>query len=1201
MKSKYLPTTILAICLLLLPLQSALCEVTADPMGFAVWVEAEDTLETELTLSNTGEEDVAFRLRYSDVDREDERRRGPRRDDPGDILGELELEHPGALGISRDFETDAMWVSHTIVDENGAVQDGFFTCYEVVGDEVEVLEDIHPGAPPLGGCYYDGIMYSTSWMNMWVARYDMDGNNIGSIDFNGYVMACAVDPERAYLFVIIYEQVVINVLDINDDFEQVGVIENVLEHGNDADFRGRMYWAPEHEDGHLWLSYEWQAYQLNIDDDWNWEIVQEAFDVETDVRSFGIGHDGIDLWIGNMNSAIVTITDDGIAEPNWFMADPLQGEIAANEETTIGVMITPGEIEEGIYEILVRITLTEVENDRDDLEQTSIEFAAVMSYNTPVAQLSGTVTDAADDEAVEGANVEMDYYAISRITDGEGSYETTNLPLGDYEYTFTMQDYLPAVEEISLDEEGEFELNVELFHSECNPSMEEIVMELEPDMSQEVDFQVSNDGNGPLTYTLERRLLGGADADPWDIRGEANVEQIVEDDMLNGIVFADGRFFVTGGNNGDDVNKIYVLNPEGELIEQFDQFAESRYGMRDLAWDGELIWGADEGVLFSFTTEGELMSTIESEADIDCRSIAWDTEHELLWVADISSEIFGINRDGELVETFERPEELRIYGLAYWTDDPDGYPLYVFGRGEETDLDVKKVNMENGDIMLVRAINIEGSGRPGGIQISNEFDICSWVFIGLVQNPDRLAVWQLASYRDWFLVEPVEGVIQGNESEDFVLTFNTANLPPNNTLEGELVFTHDGVGGETVVNVRLEVVEGQVHTTQDIHMEIGWNLVSAHLQPDDEENIRGLMAALVEEELLIIMKNSDGEFYRPDYDYNNIPGWYVDEGYQMLVSGDCVLTLEGMSVLSDRAISLEQGWQIVSYYPRSSIDARVALSGIVDHLIIAKDGRGNFYLPDWDFSNMGDLIEGQGYYLNVDEDIELVYQIGEEANALSGIARQLSVYDASGCLPVHAVTGENMSLLVFTEAPTPLCGGGIEGGGAVGVYAGDQLVGSGVLQDGVCGLAIWGDDPTTAVIDGAREGETLEIELFDGNNPLPVQYNVLCGETVYHKNEFAVIQLTTAAEIPVEFGIIAAYPNPFNNQVLIKYGLTRQDKVNLAVYDLEGRQVAMLVNGQRQTGIHTALFNAAGLTSGLYLISLETPELTSLRKVILVK
>ena len=50
-------------------------------------------------------------------------------------------------------------------------------------------------------------------------------------------------------------------------------------------------------------------------------------------------------------------------------------------------------------------------------------------------------------------------------------------------------------------------------------------------------------------------------------------------------------------------------------------------------------------------------------------------------------------------------------------------------------------------------------------------------------------------------------------------------------------------------------------------------------------------------------------------------------------------------------------------------DAGAAFSAIQDKIIIAKDGAGNAYLPDWNFNGINDLERGYGYMIKVTETI----------------------------------------------------------------------------------------------------------------------------------------------------------------------------------------------------------------------------------------
>ena len=61
---------------------------------------------------------------------------------------------------------------------------------------------------------------------------------------------------------------------------------------------------------------------------------------------------------------------------------------------------------------------------------------------------------------------------------------------------------------------------------------------------------------------------------------------------------------------------------------------------------------------------------------------------------------------------------------------------------------------------------------------------------------------------------------------------------------------------------------------------------------------------------------------------------------------------------------------MIGFGCESNIEAEVAFIPIIDHLIIAKDGFGNAYLPSWNFNGLGNLERGFGYQIKIDEALE---------------------------------------------------------------------------------------------------------------------------------------------------------------------------------------------------------------------------------------
>ena len=90
-------------------------------------------------------------------------------------------------------------------------------------------------------------------------------------------------------------------------------------------------------------------------------------------------------------------------------------------------------------------------------------------------------------------------------------------------------------------------------------------------------------------------------------------------------------------------------------------------------------------------------------------------------------------------------------------------------------------------------------------------------------------------------------------------------------------------------------------------------------------------------------------------------------------------------------------------------------------------------------------------------------------------------------------------------------------------------------------------------------------------------------------------------DIPVSFELEGNYPNPFNPQTTIRFGLPEPARIRLVVYDAIGRHVYTLLDGFMEAGRHEVEFNAGSLPSGSYLYRLETPEGSTTKSMLLAK
>lgn len=95
-------------------------------------------------------------------------------------------------------------------------------------------------------------------------------------------------------------------------------------------------------------------------------------------------------------------------------------------------------------------------------------------------------------------------------------------------------------------------------------------------------------------------------------------------------------------------------------------------------------------------------------------------------------------------------------------------------------------------------------------------------------------------------------------------------------------------------------------------------------------------------------------------------------------------------------------------------------------------------------------------------------------------------------------------------------------------------------------------------------------------------------------------KLTLAEELPTEYSM-GNYPNPFNPTTKISFAIPQDSYISLKVFDILGREVAVLVNRVFLAGRYELDFNASNLPSGTYIYSLRTDNKTITKKMLLVK
>lgn len=108
---------------------------------------------------------------------------------------------------------------------------------------------------------------------------------------------------------------------------------------------------------------------------------------------------------------------------------------------------------------------------------------------------------------------------------------------------------------------------------------------------------------------------------------------------------------------------------------------------------------------------------------------------------------------------------------------------------------------------------------------------------------------------------------------------------------------------------------------------------------------------------------------------------------------------------------------------------------------------------------------------------------------------------------------------------------------------------------------------------------------------------------------YSIVGINNAGnQIPIEFKLYQNYPNPFNPLTNIKYSIPENGKskiengyVSLKIYNMLGKEVAVLVNERKSSGVYEVNWNASGFPSGVYFYKLITDNFVDTKKMVLLK
>jgi len=404
-------------------------------------------------------------------------------------------------------------------------------------------------------------------------------------------------------------------------------------------------------------------------------------------------------------------------------------------------------------------------------------------------------------------------------------------------------------------------------------------------------------------------------------------------------------------------------------------------------------------------------------------------------------------------------------------------------------------------------------------------------------------------------------------------------LNPNIPLTGVPTGPHtiyfrakDGNGLWSLPQYSAFTIENSI---QDITLNTGWNIISANLIPANV-NLKDLFQPLIDAGKLKKVMDEAGKTLENLGAFggwrNSIGNLNTAKGYKVNVTSSSTLSFEGTPVQLPYDMALNAGWNIISYPSTSIQDAKALVQSLIDAGKLKKvmdeagktiENLGAF--GGWR-NSIGNFIPGKGYKVNVTANCTLTIPAGGNKSAV--VLPELLA--SEHFKPFFTGNGtDHMNIHLINLQNT-----GIQVGDEIGIFDGTLCVGSATvgaeqLMDGNISIPASCDDGLSRVSDGFAAGHPVKLKLFRNIKEYTLKIEpVLNSQNVFAKGESIFVQVgfdqATGLDELANETTVKCYPNPFSDQINIEIVLQEPQKLEVRIYDVNGKLVRTLYKSKTE-------------------------------------
>ena len=362
------------------------------------------------------------------------------------------------------------------------------------------------------------------------------------------------------------------------------------------------------------------------------------------------------------------------------------------------------------------------------------------------------------------------------------------------------------------------------------------------------------------------------------------------------------------------------------------------------------------------------------------------------------------------------------------------------------------------------------------------------------------------------------------------------------------------------------------------------NLISFYALPDDV-SITHVMASVAGNATGVIGGGVAANYNGTDW-MGSLNAISSLSGYWVIVSQAGSLCIED-GTSTDPAIqySLQSGANLISFPIEGSVEISSSLPDDIEGYVsgIIGEGVAANNQPPWQGS-LSALSGGNGYWMITTESISFSFDVGTMSRIKFDDDAELTVPDDK------VIYQSTQQAFYFIEDIT-LDGMPISNGDWILSYKGQTLVGARQWNGTYTDVPAMGYDGSFETEHYSMNGNMLVLKVQKNTNGKV--YQVMDAVPAWKSNEIFSLGQLTAREMPDDVLLVSAYPNPFNPITNITFGIENDAVVTAIIFDITGREVAELANGEYSAGYHVVNWNADSHSSGLYFLTITVDGFTS--------